>query len=561
MIIDVRKYPGDPALRCDVCIVGAGPAGIVVARELAKAGKDVILLESGGLTFEKRAHDLNRGEVADAHTHSPLEDYRRRRLGGATTSWGGRCVPFDTIDYEPRPFVPESGWPFDKAHIDPYHTRACAYLELGDDAFRVRDALPPPARDREMVPGLHSDEIDTDSLYLFSPPTDFAAAHRRELDASERVRLYLHANCLKIVRDCESRSVESIEAGEAGGPRLTVHARQFVLAAGGLEVTRLLLASGDLLPRGADDSLDLVGRYYMCHIVHHLEVEFASADVIWDYEKTRAGAYCQRTISVTEQGQRALGLLNHRARIEHPPIADPAHRNGVLSTAYLVKRMLSNRLLANRIRPMLGTLSRGVVEVRDAGGTEPARPSVVAHARNLVTDLPQVVRFSNRWLRERILSERKLPSMVLRNQANLYTLRIDAEQCPNPNSRVTLGEERDALGQRRLKVDWRHTEADVRNLARTSEIIGRALESSGAGKVRPGAPVDPQATGGHHIGTTRMGTSASRGVVDENCRVHGLDNLYIASSSVFPTCSYANPTLMVLSLAIRLSDHLAGGRV
>jgi choline dehydrogenase-like flavoprotein len=148
-----------------------------------------------------------------------------------------------------------------------------------------------------------------------------------------------------------------------------------------------------------------------------------------------------------------------------------------------------------------------------------------------------------------------LPSVVLESKTNRYTLRIDAEQAPSPESRVTLGDDRDAMGERRLHVAWRHTTLDAESLLRTSELFDQGLRRSGIGRARS-VPQPLQATGGHHIGTTRMATDPSAGVVDENCRVHGLANVYVASSSVFPTSGYANPTLTILALAIRLGDHL-----
>lgn len=556
MIIDTRWIVGQEPIRCDVCIAGAGPAGIVLATELARAGKDVVLLESGGTRFEAKTNDLNKGQVTAPDAHGPLEDYRRRRLGGAATAWGGRCAPFDAIDFEYRPFVPNSGWPFGKSHIDPYCARAHAYLELGAYTYDPCQALPSPACEREMIPGFISDDVTAESMYLFSPPTDLGMRYRPDLAASRRVRVYLYANCLEIVTNPEGTRVDRVDAGAMNGKRIAVSAKHYVLAAGGLEVTRLLLASNRVHTAGIGNQHDLLGRYYMCHMVHHLEVEFTSGDVVWDYEKTRDGAYCQRTISVTDAKQPTLGLLNHRARIEHPLIGDPAHKNGVLSAAFLAKWMMRTGFMTRYLSPSMGTLSRGVVNLETPDRRDAARRTLRSHALNVLFDFPTVLRFSKRWIKERILSARKLPSVVLQNKANVYTLRIDAEQVPNPDSRVTLCGDTDVFGQRRLRVDWRFTETDLRSLARTAEAIGQALWRSGAGKVRSIPPVEPKATGGHHIGTTRMATSASRGVVDENCRVHGVGNLFIASSSVFPTSSYANPTLMVLALAIRLSDHL-----
>jgi hypothetical protein len=559
MLIDARQLPPDDTLRCDVCIIGGGPAGIAVARELGARGKSVILLESGGLALDAAAEDLNKGEVVDPATHGPLEAYRRRRLGGATTAWGGRCVPFDAIDFERRDWVPNSGWPITKADVDPFTGRAHEYLDLGAHSHEVNEALPPAARSQAMIPGFVSSDVTTDSLYLFSPPTNFGKKYLEELTASRAIRLVVHANCRKIMTDAEgsraSHLVVESSAPEGGsgpsapkGRTFEVIADRFVLAAGGLENVRLLLGSNDVHQRGIGNRTDQLGRYYMCHVIGHFEVEFASKDVIWDYEKTVTGLYCQRTVALTADAQRRLRLLNHRARIEHAEVSNPAHGSGVLSASYLVKSLLASPVL----RARLDVLSRGVL----SAAQKQKDPQIAAHLRNILTDVGGVARFSKRWLNERILTDVKLPSVVMKSDSNIYTFRLDAEQIPNPASRVGLGDERDAFGQRRLKVDWHRTRADEEMLLAVCATLGSALEKSGAGKLRSEPELVPEATGGHHIGTTRMSSDPASGVVDANCRVHDVRNLYIASSSVFATCSYANPTQLILSLALRLADHL-----
>jgi choline dehydrogenase-like flavoprotein len=538
--------------RTEVCIVGAGPAGIVLAIELAREGKNVLLLESGGARFETSTHDLNRGEVLDRHGHGPLETYRRRLLGGASTSWGGRCAPFDPIDYETRDFVPHSGWPIGPEEMEPYYRRAGAYLDLGANTFDRREALTDPGRARQMLPGLDDPDLEESSLYLFSPPTNFYCRYGPILAASRRVRVLTHANCCELVTNDEGTEIDHLVAVDANGRRFPVRARQYVLAAGGLEVTRLLLASDRRHPGGIGNGADLLGRFYMCHLTHRMELAGLPEGVVWDYERTREGSYCQRTLAVPAVRQWELGLLNHRARVEHPPIEDPGHKNGVLSAAFLTKWLLRCGPIGRYFSPRMGALSRGVV----ADATGAAGPRLGAHVLNVAADLGSVARFGRRWLSERLMSELKLPSMVLESTTGTYTLRIDAEQAPNPSSRVTLGDDLDAFGQRRLRVDWRVTDLDVSNLTRTTEVIGRALERSGCARLKPAAPLELKATGGHHIGTTRMAADPSRGVVDPDCRLHGVGNLHVASSSVFPTSSYANPTLMVLALTIRLADRL-----
>ena len=248
MIIDAREVPEGTDVRCDLCIIGGGPAGITLAHALRDRGFHIVLLESGGTEFDATLEDLNKGEVVDPLVHGPLEDYRRRRLGGGSTAWGGRCVPYDAIDFETRPFVPDSGWPFTRRDLDPYYERAHAYLELGAYTYDPRDALPSPGSERPMIPGLVSDEVSTDSLYLFSPPTNFGRRYREPLASTANVRVYLFANVVELRTDAAGGHVTSAEVATSSGRKLSVVANRFVLAAGGLDVTRLLLVLG---PRAA----------------------------------------------------------------------------------------------------------------------------------------------------------------------------------------------------------------------------------------------------------------------------------------------------------------------
>ncbi|MBL8743973.1 MAG: GMC family oxidoreductase, partial [Myxococcales bacterium] len=222
MITDARTLGGVFILRCDVCIVGAGPAGISIARELGRRGLDVILLDSGGKKFDKAAHDLDKGTTSDSVSHGPLEDYRRRRLGGATTAWGGRCVPFDEIDFEPRDFVPHSGWPLRKRDLDPYYVRAHEYLELGPYTYSARESLAGDAAEQPMIPGLRDPELTMDALYRFSPPTNFGTRFEQDLADSPNVRVLLHATAQELVLDRDGNTVERLTIVSTGGHKLTL---------------------------------------------------------------------------------------------------------------------------------------------------------------------------------------------------------------------------------------------------------------------------------------------------------------------------------------------------
>jgi choline dehydrogenase-like flavoprotein len=548
MLDDARRLPAGCSISCDICIVGAGAAGITSAHELKDSGMDIVLLEAGGTSLKDRDQDIYRGEVVDPSRHGRLDLYRDRRFGGTTVVWGGRCAPFDEIDLRPRPHVPYSGWPITRKDLDPYYLRAHEYCDLGAYAYDVRRAL--PGQQAQMIPGLESPDVRADQLWRFSLPTDFAKAFGQALKRAGNVRVYLHANALAIRTTENGASVDHLEVGTLENKRFTVRAKQFVLAAGGLEVTRLLLVSNDVNPKGVGNDRDLVGRFYMSHMTGDLgEVRFMprGGPTVWDYERTCDGVYCRRCLSISGERQRLNGLLNFRATLTYPFIAAPQHGNGTLSALYLVKKFL-----ARRVPPEYSKALSQMTPLQE----------VSAHLRNVVKDFGNLTAFGCMWIRKRILSKRKLPSVAFQSRSNVYTLHFDGEQSPNPESRVFLSDHRDAFGIKRLRVDWRTRDLDALSVVGSCQLVGKALEQSGVGKMLFRAELmadrvrEFSTVGSHHIGTTRMSVAPSEGVVDANCRVHGVDNLYIASSSVFPTSSCANPTLTIVALAIRLADHL-----
>ncbi|AFZ44029.1 GMC oxidoreductase [Halothece sp. PCC 7418] len=543
MIIDARKLPKNTVINGKICIVGAGAAGITLAKELSPSFSDIILLESGGKQLEIETQDLYKGEILDPN-HGALHEQRQRQLGGTTNVWGGRCAPFDSLDFTARSYVPNSGWPLSKKDLDPYYKQAHNYCELGrysEDIKTVFGADVP-----EMIPGWKTQEISTDQLWLFSPPTNFKNKYQTFLKQTHKVTTYLHANCLQIKTNQEGTHIDHLQCASLAKNYFIVRAETYILAMGCLEITRLLLLSN------IGNQNDLLGRFYMGHIsgdVGNVTFTPRQGNVIWDYEKTRDGVYARRSIRITPETQQKYQLMNLRAILTYPEISDPSHGNSILSAMYIIKTIL-----------LLRQTSR--IYYSKNLDTSGFNQTVNAHLKNVLGDLPNLGNFSYRWLTQRIFSSRQLPSVVLESQSNTYTLHFDAEQSPNYCSRVMLGNEVDAFGLKRLRVDWRYTESDLQNVIQSYQVIANSLETAGVGKLEFNAVEMPDrikenlGVGSHHIGTTRMSDSPQQGVVDKNCKVHGIDNLYLASSSVFPTSSYANPTLTILALTLRLAAHL-----
>jgi choline dehydrogenase-like flavoprotein len=234
------------------------------------------------------------------------------------------------------------------------------------------------------------------------------------------------------------------------------------------------------------------------------------------------------------------------ARFIYPNAANPDHGNGILSTLFLTRSILQPEY-------------RGAFSFNDfLNKPERRRINYPAHLKNVLLDLPQTLLFSQMIIRKRFFARRKLPSVMLKSRSNSYPLDLNVEQSPEPSSRITLTNEKDSFGIPKLLIDWRTNDVDKNTVKTGIKIIRDEFHSSGCGELS----IDEDKlgnywpVGGHHIGTTRMAISSRDGVVDENCQVHGVSNLYVASSSVFPTSSHANPTLTIVALAIRLADHL-----
>jgi choline dehydrogenase-like flavoprotein len=546
MIVQADSIAQDARLRADVCIVGGGAAGISMALSLTGKGLSIIVLESGGLRADAATQALGEGEVADEQLHSPPHRYRQRGLGGSTAIWGGRCMPLDPIDFEERAYVPHSGWPIGDADLLPFYPAANALAEAGRFSYDAREALPGSA---PLIAGFSSDIVRTDGLERFSCPTNFGRRYQQRLTVAPDLRVLLGANCTAIRLDPGATTVREVEVSTLAGRRFRVAARTVVLAAGGLETARLLLCSNDVEPAGVGNRFDVVGRYYMCHIagnVGTLTVRGGPQAVRHGYEISADGIYCRRRLSITAAGQRRHALLNAVARLHFPKITDPSHRNGVLSGLFLSRSLISYEY-GKRLKDTAPTSASGYAR----------------HMLNVAGDPIDTAAFLAHWLRRRTLAERKFPSVILRNRSNRFSLEVQSEQQPLASSRVRLGDKVDALGMRQLHVDWRYSQDDIRSVQRTLDIIASELRASGAGEfdyrketleedlMRYGA------YGGHHIGTARMGTDPRSSVVDADCKVHSVDNLFVAGSAAFPTSSQANPTLTLIALSLRLADRLA----
>jgi choline dehydrogenase-like flavoprotein len=468
-------------------------------------------------------------------------------MGGSTTIWGGRCMPFDPIDFETRSQVPGSGWPISLDDLAPFYPQANALAEAGRFSYEADDALGAAAP--PMIRGFASDIVRTGGLERFSCPTDFGTRYARRLKVASDIKVLLGANCTCVRLDAQGRVVRELEFATLSGRRFRVAPRAAVLAAGGLETARLLLASRDVARAGIGNEHDVVGRYYMCHVagnVGTLVLKGSPRHVRHGYEVAPEGVYCRRRLSITASEQRRRGLANAVARLHFPRITDPRHRNGVLSGLFLARKLISYEY-GKRLND----------------GT-PVTPSLYArHLLNVIRDPVDTTAFLAHWVSHRTLAQRKFPSVILRNRSNRFSLELHGEQAPRADSRVMLCARTDALGMPQLRIDWRYGAGDIESLRGTLDVLAQEFERTGTGRLEYNGDTLEEdllrfgAYGGHHIGTTRMGRDPRTSVVDPDCRVHSVRNLFVAGSSVFPTSSQANPTLTLIALSLRLGAHLS----
>jgi choline dehydrogenase-like flavoprotein len=539
MLLDGRTLQEGAELSCDICIVGAGPAGIAIARQLGATGLTTCLLESGGFHAEAKTQQLYRGRNV-GRTYWRLDLPRVRYFGGSSNKWGGWCRPLDRMDFERRDWVTDSGWPISSDSLAPYYEDAHRYCELGPVDYRAdswqEDGAPLRLRD---------DGFEA-TVFQFSPPTLFGTVYRADVTEHPRTTTILHANVLEIIPAENGEAITHLRVGTLARNQFRVSARAFVLAAGGLENPRLLLASDSRVKHGIGNQHDMVGRCFMEH--PHVAVgHFLPADPAFTgrfYIKRELRGELVKGVHVPDEATtRANQLLGISISLEPP---------GYSIGDFFNKWPRPVVLALTRMERLLQTYPRVFTAVRQTERFIRRLHVSDAHhqfSRALYQYLQQV----------RSGTAAAAPSPV---QLPIYRIYCRSEQVPNRESRVMLDRERDALGVRRALLDWRLTAQDTSNIARACDLFARAVGRAGAGRawLPNGAEKDAwqkRIVGGpHHMGTTRMSADPRDGVVDQDCRVHGMHNLYIAGSSVFSTGGHANPTLTLLALAFRLADHL-----
>jgi choline dehydrogenase-like flavoprotein len=493
--IDARQVPSGTELTPDLAIIGGGPAGISLALALARTRIRMLLLESGGMDFDAATQALCQGDETGVR-YIPLDATRLRYLGGCSNHWGGWSRPLDEIDFEKRDWLPWSGWPFPRNELEPFYPRAQQLIEAGSFLY---DNLAKGELPGSLLPlgpgGLYN------SFFQFSQwrgnaehlPTAFGHRYANDLKQIPNLQLMLHANVtgLRLAKDV--RWVDHLDVATLSGVKFTVKPRHTVVACGGIENARLLLASKDVMTAGVGNQNDVVGRFFADHAIP------------------------RETATLVVFGGEIAGFYKTNLN------ARGAHFRAALSPTDRFRRE----------RHLLGSL-----------------PTVEEHVQ---LDL----------LGKAAVATTSAALGVDASSAHAYSLGTGIELAPDPERRLILTSARDALGMPRLKLNMTISNREFDDYRETLIELGRQLLAAKSGMLR----LDRRSRaewlsvmdwGNHHMGTTRMHDDPKQGVVDTNSQVHGLANLFIAGSSVFPTYGASNPTLNLVALTLRLAEHLKG---
>lgn len=536
MIIDINELKSDTALKAQICIIGAGVAGITLALELARKDIQVILLEGGNLEFSSQSQALYRGKNIGKKYYT-LDTSRLRFFGGTSNHWGGNCRELEEIDFKQRDWVPHSGWPITKDDLKDYYIRAATYCKLTPNkSFQANDWLTPTLS----LPEMSEDAVI--NITQFSPSVvgnkkfkalSFGDAYLKEIEKSPNITLALNANVAKIIKHQNKEKILSVKINRFDGVSFNIDADNFILSAGGIENARLLLVSKHNGDNGLGNKHDLVGRFFMEHIGINLGVMVPSKNDLSRYDllevpsrrlspQAKKQIRTKAFITFSNQTLTTEKMLNASVTIsrEHLPAS---HKS---------KAYRSLRTLVENAK--YGELTNNMRQ----------------HLRNVLSGLDDAAH-GLKW---------KL--FHLDDPVKLYRIHLQAEQAPNHKSRVTLSDKTDALGIPQVELNWQLTAQDLDTVRKTAMEIALEMGKSGLGRVIVDLPRSDKALyekikgDWHHMGTTRMHESPEKGVVDANCKVHGISNLYVAGSSVFPTGGHSVPTFTIIALAIRLADHL-----
>ena len=509
MLKDLKDVSSGSTLVYDVCIIGTGPAGISVAKQLLDTGRRVVMLESGGEFSESKYQQLNKGENSGPRFLS-LDASRMRCFGGSGKLWAGVCSPFKSDEFDKNPFVPLSGWPISLADLNKYYKQAAKMLGVSYEKFYSKSYF------QDTFAGLSFKEFNRKNSFLSgrvyqtssAKNRDFGEKYKKVFELSKTINVLFHSTVTELNLNKTNSGIQSVSVSDLDGNKALIEANVFVLACGALENPRLLLASNKFYKTGIGNSSGFVGSCFMSHP--------GIANVAEIY-KTSAGR-CIESGSYKDSYVAQFGL-DRKERLKQK----------VLSCGLSISNYTD---LSN-----FSTIYSG---------------KILSDFSKLLKNFSFSAIYDKRTCRDK----GKYASKVL-------DLGISLEQPPLHENRLSLLDKKDPLGVPLINMHWSNlSKIEKETVVKSAKTLAKELGALGIGRVRltddllSGKSYEFNDPVNHHIGTTRMSETKENGVVDKNCKVFGMSNLYISGSSVFPTSSIVNPTYTIIALSLRLGDYL-----
>ncbi len=526
MFFDANSVKKGGTVTADLCIIGAGAVGITLALALKDSGLKIVILESGDIETNKEIQTLNAIETTDLQLSEPS---RARVFGGTTTVWAARFRPLDPEDFEAKNWVPHSGWPISYEDVEPYYQSAAEVLGAPRLEKFQTDVLN-HYFEKSSHGLLDNDELQTTVFqWLKRDDWDWGKKYRAVFESRRDVQVFVKAQVVKLSTDVAGKRVESVLVKTLSGNEFCVSAKTFILAGGGLENARTLLVSrSSVHPNGLGNDHDVVGRFYMDHpkgVVGEIQPEDPNVFLPAYWGTTEDSQSVRGGIALSPEFRAEHKILNSYVLLE--PVF-PWSYNPELSAFIALAQTIKRRKIPSDI--------------------------LARYGREMINHYSAIFGWIGSQIKKR----------VFHRQARIQKMTVwnFMEQAPHPENRVTLSDRLDVFECPKIKLTWKINDLDKQTMVALHQTLKERLRSTGIGELSSpllsGAPTDWPIyhDASHHMGTTRMGNDPKTSVVDANCKVHGIENLYIGGSSTFPTVGYANPTFTIVALAVRLAEHV-----
>lgn len=536
MIVDGSTLPPEFETEHDLCVVGSGIAGMLLVMELAQTYKDICIIESGAWKPDDATQSLYSLNSVGYPIRKNYQS-RIRYFGGSCNIWAGRAMSYNESDLMPRPWLNSVSWPIDFAALDRYYASAAGYLNLPSYEKLKPETWQSKLSDFEMSL-VHSENFKTNISLFAKAPARFGykTKYFKEVKNSTKITLYINSNVVNLRLSDSLSHVAYLDVACLSGVRYTIKPKKVVLACGGLENTRILMASDKQMPGGIGNQNGLLGRYYMDHpraVFGRVKLtKKIKLDHLLGIPVT--GGKMQLGIALSDKIQAREALLNNYLTLE------PCYSIGSMelyeSFVKLMKRLLRKGYSGKRF---------------DFKNQEMAEVPEMIYLLTPKELLPHFMYYT-------YYRYSRIAKNVFTNLTHLSIVNY-SEQEPNIASRVYLDDEKDYLGMPKLVLDWKISDRSLKSSLRLMHLLDEHFRRYEEGHIEQDLTKIkelPFTDASHHLGTTRMSADAKTGVVDANCKVHGVDNLYISGSSVFPTAGHANPTLTIAAMSLRLADYM-----